>query len=127
MFLMQYFCLHGVLPFSKPYPEIESTWPTAKCRKRKSFSTWYYILTYATLPVSFSSNLKAINVFSKHILKSKSRDQSIQPRKKLFCPVIVKIICATFRESFWSKSKASGGAKSKNKHPNWLYCSMVEL
>ena len=27
MFLMQYFCLHGILPFSKLYPEIESTWP----------------------------------------------------------------------------------------------------
>ena len=23
--LIQYFCLHGILPFSKSYPEIEST------------------------------------------------------------------------------------------------------
>ena len=35
------------------------------------------------LCVSFSSKLKAINVFPKHILKSKARDQSIQESKKL--------------------------------------------
>ena len=39
MFLMQYFCLHSILRFSTSYPEIESTWPTAKCRGRKSFDT----------------------------------------------------------------------------------------
>ena len=89
LFLMQYFCLHGILWFSKSYPEIESTWPTAKCRGRKSFDTLYYIVTCATFCVSFSSKLKA-NVFPKHILKLKARDQSIQERKKLFCQVIVK-------------------------------------
>ena len=90
MLLMQYFCLHSILPFSKSYPEIGSAWPTVKCRGRKSFDTWYYIVTCATLCVSFSSKSKAINVFPKHILKSKARDQSIQARKKLFCHVIVK-------------------------------------
>ena len=64
---MQYFCLHGILPFSKSYPEIESTWPTAKCRGRKSFDTWYYIVTCATLCVSFSSKSKAINIFPKYV------------------------------------------------------------
>ena len=87
---MQYFCLCGILPFSKSYPGIKSTWPTAKCRGRKSCDTWYYIVTCATLCVSFSSKSKAINVFSKHILKSKACDKSIQARKKLFCHVIVK-------------------------------------
>ena len=97
---MQYFCLHGILPFSKSYPEIESTWPTAKCRGRKSFDTWYYIVTCATLCVSFSSKSKAINVFPKHILKSKARDQSIQARKKLFSHVIVKNYLCNFSWKF---------------------------
>ena len=39
----------------------------------------------ATLCVSFSSKSKVTNVFPKHSLKSKARDQSIQARKKLFC------------------------------------------
>ena len=84
MFLMQCFCLHGILPFSKSYPKIESTWSTLKFRGRKSFDTWYCIDTFAMLCVSFLSKLKAINVFPKHILKSKARDQSIQVTKKLF-------------------------------------------
>ena len=50
---MQYFCLHGILPFSKSYREIESTWSTAKCRGRKSFDTWCYMVACATLCVSF--------------------------------------------------------------------------
>ena len=64
--LIQYFCLHGILPFSKSYTETESTWPTAKCRRRKSFDTWYYIVICATLCVRFSSKSKATNVFPKH-------------------------------------------------------------
>ena len=48
------------------------------------FNTWYYIVTCTMLCVSFSSKLKAINVFPKYFLKSKARDQSIQARKKLF-------------------------------------------
>ena len=93
---MQYFCLHDILPFSKSYPEIESTLKTpksswsGKCMGRNFFDTWYYIVTCTTLCVSFSSKSKAINVFPKHILKLKARDQSIQARKKLFCHVIVK-------------------------------------
>ena len=46
MFLFQYFCLHGILPFSKSYPEIESLWSTAKYRGRKSFDTWYYVILH---------------------------------------------------------------------------------
>ena len=87
--LMQYLCLHGSLPFSKSHPEIESTWPRAKKRGRKSFGTWYYIVPCATLCVTFASKSKAINAFRKHILNSKTRDQSIKARKKLFCHVIV--------------------------------------
>ena len=87
---MQYFCLHGILPFSKSYPEIKIAWPTTKCRERKSFDTWYYIVTCATLWISFSSKSKATHFFTKHILKSKARNQSIQAGKKLFCHMIVK-------------------------------------
>ena len=65
MFLMQYFCLHSILPFSKSYPEIESTWSTAKCRERKSFDAGYYIVTCATVSTSFLLKSKAINVFPK--------------------------------------------------------------
>ena len=90
MFLMQYFCLYSLLLFSKLYPKIESTWPTTKCRRRKSFACmWYYIVPCCRHYVSFPSRLKAI-VFPKLILKSKACDQSIQGSKKLFCHKIVK-------------------------------------
>ena len=58
------------------------------------------IVICATLRVRFSSKLKAINIFPKHIVKSEALGQSTQARKKLFCHVIVKIICATFYVSF---------------------------
>ena len=55
----------------------------------------------ATLCVSFSSKSKAINVFPKHILKSKACDHSIQARNCF----VMRIICATFRESFGQNRK----------------------
>ena len=61
-----------------------------KVQGKKSFDTWYCIVTCATLYVSFSSKSKTINVFLKHIVKLKARDQSIQGGKKLFCHVIIK-------------------------------------
>ena len=117
MFLMQYFYLHGILLFSKSYPEIESTWPTAKCKGRKSFDTWYYIVTCATLCVSFSSKSKAINVFPKHILKSKARDQSIQARKKLFCHVIVKNYLCNVSWKFLIKIESTWRREIKEQAP----------
>ena len=78
----------------------------------------------ATLCVSFSSKSKAI-VFPKHIVKSKARDLSIQARKKLSCHVIVKNYLCNVSWKFWSKSKTCGGAKSKNRHPRWLYSTVV--
>ena len=67
------------------------------------------------------------NVFSKHILKSKAHDQSIQAKKKLFCHVILKKYLCNVSWNIWSKSKARGGVKSKNRHPSWLYCTVVGL
>ena len=65
IFFIEYFCLHGILPFSKSCLETGSPWPTAKCRHKKSFDTWYYIAICATLCVSFWWKLKATNAFSK--------------------------------------------------------------
>ena len=67
-------------------------------KSKLGFSPTFFLLLFIrvgvesilTLCVSFSSKLKVINVFQKHIMKSKARDQSIQARKKLFCHVIVK-------------------------------------
>ena len=126
MFLMQYFYLHGILLFSKSYPEIESTWPTAKCKGRKSFDTWYYLVTCATLCVSFSSRSKAINVFPKHILKSKARDRSIQARKKLFCHVVVKSYLRKVSWKFLIKIESTSRRETKE-HPSWLYSNVVRL
>ena len=127
MFLMQYFCLHGILPFSKSYPEIESTWPTAKCRGRKSFDTWYYIVTCATLCVSFSSKSKAVNVFPKHILKSKVRDQSIQASKKLFYHVLVKNYLCNVSWKLLIKIESTWRRETKEQVPQLIYCTVKGL
>ena len=97
---MQYFCLHGILPFFKSYPEIESTWLTAKCRGRKSFDKWYYIVTCATLCISFLSKSKASNVFSKP-------DQSVQARKKLFCHMRAKNYLCNVSWKFLIKTEST--------------------
>ena len=125
MFLMQYFCLHGILPFSKSYPEIESTWPTAKSRERKSFDALYYIVTCAMLCVSFSLKLKAIDVFPKHILKSKACNQSIQARKKLLCQVIAKNHLRNVSWKFLIELESMWGHKIKDQAPQLtlFYCS----
>ena len=105
MFLMQHFCLHGILPFSKSYTENKNTWPNTKCRERKCFDPWYYIVTCATLCVSFSSKSKAINIFPKQILKSKTRDQSTQKRKELFFHVIVKNYLCNVLWKFFNQNR----------------------
>ena len=117
---MQYFCLRGILPFSKSYPESDSPWATAKCKGRKSFGTWYYIVTCATLCVSFSSKPKAINVFPKHILKLKARDQSIQARKKLFCHVIVKNYLGNVSRKFLIKIESTWRYEIKEQAPQLI-------
>ena len=113
---------HCHVPFS--YPEIESTWSTAKCRGRKSWQMILHGYLFNTL-LRFSSKSKAINVF--HILKSKLHDHSIQARKKLFCLVIVKIIWAMFHESFLFKIESMWRCKIKEQAPQLtlLYLGMT--
>ena len=113
---------HCHVPFS--YPEIESTWSTAKCRGRKSWQMILHGYLFNTL-LRFSSKSKAINVF--HILKSKGRDQLSQARKKLFCLVIVKTIWATFHESFLFKIESMWRCKIKEQAPQLtlLYLGMT--
>ena len=117
MLLMQYFCLHGILPFPKSYREIESTWPTAKCRGRKSFDTLYYIVTCATLCASFSSKSNTINVFPIHILKSKARNQSIQARNKWFYHVIVDNYLCNVSWKFLIKIESTWRREIKEQAP----------
>ena len=129
MFLLHYFCLHGILPFSESNPEMEDTWKPAVCRAAKSFDPWYYIVTCATLCVSFSSKPEAIHVFPKHILKSKARDQSIEASKKLFYTVIVKNYLCNVSWRFLIKIESTWRCEIKEQalYCSWLYCTVVGL
>ena len=106
-----------MFPFFKSYPKIESTWPLAECRERKSFETWYYTVTCKMLCASFSSKSKAINVFPKHILKSKARDQSFQTTKKLFCHVIVRNYLCNVSWNFLIKIESTRRREIKEQAP----------
>ena len=85
--------------------------------ERKSFDTWYYTVTCATLCLNFSSKLKAINVFPKHILKSKACDQSIQATNKLFCHMIVKNYLSNISWKFLFKIETTWRRKIKEQAP----------
>ena len=90
----------------------------AKHRGRKSFDTWYHIVTCAMLCVSFSS--KKIYDFPKHILKSKSRDLSNQAKKKWFCHVIVNNYLSNVSWKFWIKITSMWRCEF-NEQPRCLY------
>ena len=77
------------------------------------------------LCVSFSSKSKATNVFPKHILKSKARDQSIEARKILFCHVIVKNYLCNVLCAFLIKIGSTWRREIKEQIPQLtlLYCS----
>ena len=92
--------------------------------ERKSFDTWYYIVTCATLCKSFSWKTKAI-IFPKHILKSKARKQSNQARKKLFCHVILKNYLSNVSWKFLIKIESTWRGEIKEQAPQLtlLYCS----
>ena len=62
-------------------------------RKVQGKKVIWHVIVHSYLcnvSVSFSSKSIAINVFPKHILKSKARDQSNQGKKKSICHAIVK-------------------------------------
>ena len=82
------------------------------------------IVTCATLCVSFSSNSKAINVFPKHILKLKARDQSIQAMKKLFCHIIVNNYLCNVSWKILIKIESTWRREIKEQTPQLtlLYC-----
>ena len=105
---MQYFCLHSILPLFKSYREIGSTWSTAKCRGKKSFDIWYYIVTLWKF---------YIKIYPKHILKPNARDQSIQARKKLFCHVIVKNYLCNVSWKFLIKIESTWRREIKEQAP----------
>ena len=84
---------------------------------KENLLTSYYIVTCATLCVSFSSKSKAINVFPKHILKSKARDQSNQARKKLICHVIVKNYLSKVSRKFLIKIESTWRREIKEQAP----------
>ena len=126
MILLQYFCLHSILLFSKSYLEIESTWPTAKCRRIKSFNSWYYIVTCAMLCVSFSSKSKAINVFPKH-----SEIKSMWPIKSSKEKIVLSCDSKNYLSNVWWKfdqnSKHVEMQNQRTGNASWLHHTVVRL
>ena len=86
IFLIQYYCLHGILPFSKSCPEVDQPQSAGE----ESLLTRDITLSFMQHCAIFPLKLKSTNVFPKNILKSKACDKSIPARKKFFCHVIVK-------------------------------------
>ena len=80
-------------------------------------SAHIYTVTCAMLCVSFFSKLEAINIFPKHILKSKARDQSNQARKKLICHVIVKNYLSNVSWKFLIKIESTRRREIKKQAP----------
>ena len=78
------------LLFSKIIPWIRKHLTNCKVHWKKVF--WHMILHsfLCNALCKFSSKPKAINVFPKHILKSKAHDKVTQARKKMICHVILK-------------------------------------
>ena len=93
---------------------VESTWLNAKCKQRKSLEKLFvqrFVYIFHQIRKQLMFSLKSINLLTKHEI------------------VLLReiIICATLYVRFWSRSKARGGAKSKNRHLGWLYWTVVGL
>ena len=110
--------MEHIFPFSRSYPETESTWSTARCRWRKPFDTWYYIVTCGRIYISFSSKSKATNnVFPKHSEIKSTWSINSSKEETVNCCMIVKIyLCSTLCK-FFMWMVACGGAKSKEQTP----------
>ena len=112
---------HGILPFSKSYHEIESTWSVAKCRGRKSFDTWCYIVFYQlSCHVSFYPNQKQLMFFQNIFWNWKS----VHARKKMFCHVSVKNYLCNVLWKFLIKIESMWGHEIKEQAPQFtlMYC-----
>ena len=77
------------------------------------------------LCVSFAT--KATDVFPKHILKSKTCNQSIQARKKLFCHVIVNNYLCNVLCKFLIKIESMWRCKIKEQTPQLTLLTVVGL
>ena len=84
---------------------------------KSKLSTRYANVWEAAISSSFWSKLKETNVFLKHILKAKARDQSIQANKKLFCQVIEKNFLCKFLCKLLIKIKSTWKNKIKEQTP----------
>ena len=80
IFLISYFCLHGILSSSKSYPEIESTWSTASASEES-------ILTRDITQVFVQ---RFVYVFHKTYSDIESTWSISSSKEKLLCRVIVK-------------------------------------
>ena len=58
IFLIQHFCWHVILLFPKSY-----SWSSAKCRRRKTFDAWYYMVICATFQSVFHQNRQQLMCF----------------------------------------------------------------
>ena len=102
------------------YPEFESTWPTAKCRERKCTDTWYYIVTCATLYVSFSAKSKAINAFSKICSEFKSTRPVNSSKEEILSRDSKELFLQRFLKVF-DQNRKHVEARNHRTDPSWLY------
>ena len=93
----------------------------AKCKQRKFFDKWYYIVICPKLCICFSSKSKDTNVSPKHILKLKAYKQAIQGRN--FCCVIVKNYLCNVLYKFWIKINSTQcNIKEQTPQVTLLWC-----
>ena len=83
---------------SKSYPETESLESTSKCRGRKSFHTWYYIVFCATICVRFSSKSKTTFFFQNRFWNRKHVSISSTKEKSVLLGVVKNYLCNVSRK-----------------------------
>ena len=101
-------------------------WSTAKCGKRNSFDTWYYIVLCATLCVSFHQNWIQLMFFQnifwgrKHVINQFKQEIVLsRDNKELFVQRFVWV--------FDENRRHVEARNQRTRHPSWRYCTMVGL
>ena len=110
----------GFSPLRFVFQIIPWSWKHLTNRKVNGKKVFWQVILHSSCAmfcVSFSSKLKAINVFPKHILKSKTCDQSNRARKKLFCHVIVKNYLCDISWMFSIKTESLWRCEVKEQAP----------